>query len=365
MKSARHRGGLAVRVCLALLGVLAAASASAHDQPYSYLDLDVTPTALEGKVLAHVEDYALALGIAPADTLLGPGMAVKRAPGLQRVLRDRLHLLADGRALVPEWGAADSIPDRKLVGFRFRVPWRSPPGRLAVEGPLFAEDPAHETYLNVTEGGELVVQELLDAAHASITHWQGGRQGWWSVATTFVGEGIRHIFIGPDHVLFVIALLLLGGSIGRLVKIVTAFTLAHSVTLALATLQLVNPPGRVVEPLIALSIVYVGVENLRARDKPRDLRVPIAFGFGLVHGFGFASVLRDFGLPPAAIAPSLVAFNLGVELGQAAIVLAVAPLLGLTRSKAPARGRLVLVGGSLGVIAAGAWWFAERTFLAG
>lgn len=352
-----------VGAVLAFGGLATAAVASAHDQPYSYVELALGPKALEGKVFAHVEDFATALGVAPSDSLYAPGTAIRRRAELQRILADRLHIAADGRPLVVEWGALDSIPERYLVGFHFRAPWNAPPGRLVVDGPLFANDPVHETYLNVTEDGRLVVQELLDARHTSVTHWRGGRQGLLSIVATFVYEGIHHIFIGPDHILFVIGLLLLGGSIGRLVKIVTAFTLAHSVTLALATLQLVTPPSRIIEPLIALSIVYVGVENLRARHKPSDRRVPIAFGFGLIHGFGFASVLREFGLPPAAIAPSLVAFNVGVEIGQAMIVLAVAPVLTLARAKAGSRASWILVGGSVCVITAGGWWFVERVFL--
>jgi hydrogenase/urease accessory protein HupE len=130
------------------------------------------------------------------------------------------------------------------------------------------------------------------------------------VVRTFAA-GIHHIFIGPDHILFVIGLLLLGGSAGRVLKIVTAFTLAHSVTLALAAFQIVNPPARLIEPLIALSIVYVGVENLRSKPGARDPRVPIAFGFGFVHGF-VASVLREFG-HRAGARRVMFAFNAGVE----------------------------------------------------
>ena len=153
--------------------------------------------------------------------------------------------------------------------------------------------------------------------------YTGTRQGLWAVFTAFTASGIHHIAIGPDHILFIVGLLLLGGSIRRLLAIVTAFTLGHSVTLALATLQIVEPPARLIEPAIALSIVYVGADNLLVGQRGRDVRPWVALFFGLVHGFGFASVLRETGLPPRALGLSLFSFNLGVEIGQAAIVVAV------------------------------------------
>ena len=110
--------------------------------------------------------------------------------------------------------------------------------------------------------------------------------------------GIHHILIGPDHLLFLVGLLLLGGTIRQLLLVVTSFTLAHSITLSLAALNIVSPPARIIEPAIALSIVYVGADNLLARGG-RDVRAWIAFAFGFIHGFGFANVLREMDLPRA------------------------------------------------------------------
>ena len=142
----------------------------------------------------------------------------------------------------------------------------------------------------------------------------------------FALSGIHHILIGPDHLLFIIGLLLLGGSLRQLVLVVSAFTLAHSVTLSIAALNIFSPPAWIVEPAIALSIIYVGIDNLIVRDG-RDMRAWIAFAFGLIHGFGFADVLREMDLPPRALGWSLFSFNLGVEIGQVAVVLTVASLL--------------------------------------
>jgi hypothetical protein len=167
-------------------------------------------------------------------------------------------------------------------------------------------------------------------------------------------------------VLFLIGLLLLGGSLRKLVTIVTAFTLGHSVTLSLAALDIVTPPAWLIEPAIALSIVVVGVDNLLQRkEKGRDLRAWVALFFGLVHGFGFANVLREFGLPQEALGWSLFSFNVGVELGQLAIVLVVASALALIRRRWPRTDRAIVIGGSAVVIAAGAWWFAQRVFFGG
>jgi hydrogenase/urease accessory protein HupE len=250
------------------------------------------------------------------------------------------------------------------VALQFHVTLAHPVGAVDLDGPLFAYDPTHETYVNLYEGGTLRRQDVLDRAHPSLRWFSGGQQGLAQVVRTFVAAGIHHIFIGPDHILFIIGLLLLGGGLARLLKIVTAFTVAHSITLALAALEIVRPSPRVIEPAIALSIVVVGVENLLAAGRRRDVRAWIAFGFGFVHGFGFASVLREFGLPPGALGASLFSFNLGVEIGQMCIVLAVAPLLAVIRARSVRLGALAVRYGSAGVIAAGSYWFVQRVFFA-
>jgi hydrogenase/urease accessory protein HupE len=180
-----------------------------------------------------------------------------------------------------------------------------------------------------------------------------------AISGRFLPAGIRHILVGPDHLLFLVGLLLLGGSVRQLAFVVTAFTLAHSLTLSLAALAVFIPPARIVEPAIALSIVYVGADNLLVRGG-RDARAWIALGFGLVHGFGFASVLREMELPRRALGWSLFSFNLGVEIGQILVVLAVASALATLRARSPLAGRRLAVAGSIVVIAAGSFWFVER-----
>src|SRR5205823_3160061 len=154
-----------------------------------------------------------------------------------------------------------------------------------------------------------------------------------SAAGRFLLLGIEHIFTGYDHIAFLLGLLLLGGTFRELVKVVTAFTVAHSLTLALATLEVARIGPRIVEPLIAASIVYVAVENLWAlrSEAPRAAalrhRWLLTLGFGFVHGFGFADALQKLHLPRSGIAAALFTFNLGVEVGQLCIVAAAFPLL--------------------------------------
>ena len=145
-----------------------------------------------------------------------------------------------------------------------------------------------------------------------------------------------------------------------------AFTIGHSITLSLAALDIVNLPGWLIEPAIALSIVVVGADNLLQRkEQGRDLRAWVAGAFGLIHGFGFPSVLREFGLPQEALGWSLFSFNVGVELGQLAIVLVVASALAFVRRRWPKTDKAIVVGGSAAVIAAGGYWFVERVFFGG
>jgi hydrogenase/urease accessory protein HupE len=240
----------------------------------------------------------------------------------------------------------------------------APPSAFAVDASLFPYDAQHQTFVNVYEQGALRAQSILSVRHTTFEYFAGTSGGTWAVVRKFVQAGVRHILIGPDHLLFLVGLLLLGGSFKRLLLVVTAFTIAHSVTLSLAVLSVVTPPSRLIEPAIALSIVYVGLDNLMRRDG-RDVRAWIAFAFGLVHGFGFASVLREMDLPARALGWSLFSFNLGVELGQLGVVVGVASLVVALRRVSVTAGQRLAWAGSVVVIAAGAYWFVQRVWFPG
>jgi len=226
---------------------------------------------------------------------------------------------------------------------------------------MFPYDPNHQTFVNVYENDSLTFQMILDRAHTRFEYFAGSRQGVWAVVKKFIPAGIHHILIGPDHLLFLVGLLLLGGSIRRLMLVVTSFTIAHSITLSLAALNLFSPPARLIEPAIALSIVYVGADNLLVRNG-RDMRAWIALAFGFIHGFGFANVLREMDLPDRALGWSLFSFNFGVEIGQLIVVLTVATAFAALRSRSERAGRQLAFAGSIVVIVAGAFWFIQRVF---
>ena len=174
---------------------------------------------------------------------------------------------------------------------------------------------------------------------------------------SFFTLGIEHILTGYDHLLFLLGLLLVLGPIRALIGAITAFTLAHSLTLSVATLGLAAPSPRVIEPLIALSIAYVGIENWFVRDAVGRWRV--TFVFGLIHGFGFAGALREIGLPRAELPLALFSFNLGVEAGQVAVVAIALPALLLAHRRGwlePRTAKLL----SLPVAAMGLFWFVAR-----
>ena len=179
---------------------------------------------------------------------------------------------------------------------------------------------------------------------------------------SFVLLGVEHIGTGYDHLLFLFALLVVTRSFRSALVVITAFTLAHSITLARATFNLVQLPAKYTEPLIAATIVYVGVENLARRGDPHG-RWMLTFAFGLIHGFGFASVLRDMGVGARAggAAMPLFSFNLGVELGQIAVAAIMLPIIWQLRK----REFFVQRGGpacSVIVALAGTYWFVQRVW---
>jgi hydrogenase/urease accessory protein HupE len=298
--------------------------------------------------------------------LLTPTLLQKHRQGIAALLTSRFTLSASGKALTPKVEEIAPVADQKDVRVRLSYPLSKLPSRFGIECRLFPYDPPHKTYLDVYESGVLKREMIFDGSTPDQEYVLGSRQTVGAVMRQFLIEGILHIFTGPDHILFIIGLLLLGGSLKQLLKIVTAFTIAHSVTLCIAALNILSPPARIIEPTIALSIVFVGVHSMLMRSRhagksaPLDMRLLFAFGFGFIHGFGFANALRELALPREAMATALFSFNLGVECGQACIVLSAAPLLAFLHRKSELLARRLVTVGSLTVIGAGAFWFVQR-----
>jgi hydrogenase/urease accessory protein HupE len=352
-----------VIVAAAAAFVFTAAPAAAHPAPFSYVDLRLRPDAIDGSLVVHIFDAAHDLNITPVERLLEPSVAAQQSAALASLMAARFTVTADGRMLTPLWSGVEVLADRQALKLVLRYPLAGAPGRLGVSAVMFPYDPQHQTFLNVYEGDALT-QAILDHGRSEFEYFAGTRQGALAVVRKFLPAGIHHILIGPDHLLFLVGLLLLGGTVRQLAVIVTAFTVAHSITLSLAALNLVSPPARIIEPAIALSIVYVGADNLLIRDG-RDVRAWIAFAFGFIHGFGFANVLREMDLPARALGWSLFAFNVGVEVGQLLVVAAVATALAALRSRNETAGRQLVFAGSVVVMAAGAFWFIQRVFFPG
>ncbi len=351
-------------VCLCALIAGRVERVEAHPAPFSFVDITVGQQQVDVAVIVHIWDVAHEYALEDPSVLLDAGMVRRVVTELGAVINGRLSVLVDGQDLVlSNWTDPELLVERQSIRISSTATLVNAPGRLDLSASLFPYDPNHQTFLNFYET-ELTAQAILGGDDTQYEYFVGSRQGRFAVVQKFVPSGMHHILIGPDHLLFLLGLLLLGGTARQLLFIVTAFTVAHSITLSLAVLNVLNPAPQIVEPIIALSIVYVGVDNLMARGG-KDVRVWIALLFGLIHGFGFAGVLREMGLPSGALGWSLFSFNLGVEFGQLLVVVVVAGILAAIRSRSVVMGDRIAVAGSIMVIIAGTFWFVERVFFSG
>ncbi|MDX1932467.1 MAG: HupE/UreJ family protein [Capsulimonadales bacterium] len=364
----------AFRYLLLIFALLfvSAGRAFAHEVPMTYIRVVVGRN--EAVVTMYIPWSGLRHDIAglggPGSTASPDADAIARHRAeIERLVTERLRVRTDRGSQTVTVERTELSADGPKVEMTLSCPWRSergealpPPETLTLSGNLFPTASGHRMMVSFYRGETLERETILSRSEPAVTHKVGGKQTIPEVIREFVRSGIHHIFIGPDHILFVIGLLLAGGNLKTLLKVVTAFTVAHSITLALAVLEIVNLPGRVVEPTIALSIIFVGIFTLLKKEEGRDLRLPLAFAFGLIHGFGFAGALSESELPRYALGWSLFAFNIGVEVGQACIVLLVAPLLMLIARYRPSLVRPVIQFGSLAVIFFGAVWFVQRIF---
>jgi hypothetical protein len=361
---------------LLVLAITTSAPAQAHKPSDSYLSITAGDVLTgEWKIALRDLDYAIGLD-GNDDGVITWGELRQRHQAIATYALSRLRIEGDGAVCPVQAGAqlVDSLTDGAYTVLRYSIGCAQQPQSLRVDYNLFFDiDPQHRGLfrLDVNGASQTTVfgpessQQRFDLAAASLLHQ----------FATFVHEGVWHIWIGYDHILFLVTLLLpavLRRQEGRwmavprfrdgllhVIGIVTAFTLAHSCTLSLAALGVIGLPSRLVESVIAGSIIIAAVNNFYPLVTRRLWLVALAFG--LAHGFGFASVLADLGLPRDARLVSLVAFNVGVELGQLAVVAAVFPLVyGLCRWRHYPRA--VLQGGSLAIVSIASLWFIQRAF---
>lgn len=348
----------------------------AHKASDSYLVLAVKGDQVTGQWDIALRDIDFALGLdANGDAQVTWGELRARHTELAAWAVGRLQLQRGGAcALRVTRHLVDEHADGGYAVLQLAGQCPASSGNLTLDYRLlFDLDALHRGLLRLD----------LDAqAHTAVMSPERAQQVFAPQATSklaafgqYLVEGIWHIWIGYDHILFLLSLLLPAVLVHRsqqwqpvagwreavreVLWVVTAFTAAHSITLSLAALRLVELPSRVVESAIALSVLLAAANNLRPVVARR--RWMVAFGFGLIHGFGFASVLAELGLPADTLVLSLLGFNLGVELGQLAIVLVFLPLaFGLRQTAFYRRG--VFVGGSLLTMAVALVWLAERLF---
>ena len=347
------------------IGFSHASQVYAHPAPFSYVDLRLNREAIELVVVAHVFDVAHDLQIEPQDRLLDPSFVTRESEAIVRLLSDRLRVTADGAVLsATSWTPATALPDRQAIAVAASYPLAQSAGAVMLDVKMFPYDPAHQTFVNVYEDGPLTLQAILDASKTQLEYYPGSRQGTWTVMKRFAPVGAEHVLFGLDHLAFLIGLVLLGGSLLRIVTIATMFVAGNAVALAMTMLNLLQPPARLIEPAIALSIVYVGADNLMVRGG-RDMRPVIALVFGVIHGFWFANGLRAMDLPTRTIGWSLFSFDVGLDFAQVVVVLAAGTgMLQLWLSRPELARRVATTASSL-VIVAGVYWFVQKVFFPG
>lgn len=365
------------RLLIGMFCLLLSLSAQAHKPSDSYLIFNVEGNLVDGQWDIALRDLDFAIGLdTNGDAQITWGEVRAKRAEIDAYAMARLQLSADGAACPAQVSEhlIDDHTDGAYVVMKFKAVCPNIAKVLQAQYRLFFDiDPQHKGLLRLQyQGTSSTAIFSPDKATQQFTLSSPSRLRQF---IDYAREGVWHIWIGFDHILFLLALLLPAVVVRRagrwdavsafkpafwsVLKIVTAFTLAHSITLTLATLGVISLPSRWVESTIAASVVIAALNNVYPLFRER--RWVMAFVFGLIHGFGFASVLTDLGLPQGALVLALVGFNLGVETGQLAIVAAFLPLAYILRRSWFYR-RLVLLGGSILITILALVWFVERAF---
>jgi hydrogenase/urease accessory protein HupE len=346
--------------------------AVAHAPGLSSIDVAVKTDQVVTKLTFALQDIE---AFAPMDSDLDAEVSAAEReaakPDIAKMLGEQLRVNIDGvdvQSVAPGSVIYDE-QNNAHVEFSFKP---APHQQLLLQSKLLAwlQD-GHQQYITVRDAaGKTLSEKMLNRAGDQLQLVllqtdQSVQQNdsRFSAFADFLKLGIEHILTGYDHLLFLFALLAVTHSFWPAIKIVTFFTLAHSITLAFAGLNIIELPSSVVEPVIALTIIYVAVENIIRGDHPKG-RQWLTFGFGLIHGFGFASVLREMDISSGdtGILLPLLSFNLGIETGQIAVASVVLPIIWWLNNK-PAFAEKFLKGCSVMVALMGAYWLLERTVL--
>ncbi|MEX1198392.1 MAG: HupE/UreJ family protein [Pseudohongiellaceae bacterium] len=360
---------------------LTSAPGHAHSLSDSYLNLELDSETVHGYWRISLADLELAVGLDQnRDGRISWGEILQQRDPINRHLLEHLQLRRGAQSCALAVGQ-HQLADLNSGTF-LHVPLtgdcEGPDTMEVTYNLLFGIDASHRGILTVNLDQNTILRVFSPDIRSHNVSAKSASA--WTAWTTFLVEGIWHIWIGTDHILFLFALLVpialrsrnfappagLAAVSGRhhrlfvdILKMVTAFTVAHSITLLLASLELVVLPSRLVESVIALSVAISGFNILYPITAGRPWL--IAFAFGLVHGFGFAGVLGDLSLPDRHFVGSLLSFNIGVEIGQLVIVMGLVPALLLLGYNAGLR-RLTLLSSGVLTIVIGLWWFMQRAF---
>jgi len=362
------------KILFAGLLMLQPVYAYAHPPGLSSMDLSIKADSLDVKVTFALQDIE---AFAPMDSDLDAEVtdAEREAakPAIAKLLTEQLSITIDGKEYPPAGSGQVAYDDQNNAHVEFIYP-AAPKQSLLLQSKFLAQLPdGHQQYLTLRNAEGKILNEKMLRKHddqfsleltTKIDNPQTEQYSWLITFTDFFKLGVEHILSGYDHLLFLFALLAVTHSFWPALKIITFFTIAHSITLACAGLNIIELPSSIVEPVIALTIIYVALENVVRGDHPKG-RQWLTFGFGLIHGFGFASVLREMGISSGetGILMPLLSFNLGIETGQITVAAIVLPLIWWINNNVLIAEKL-LKGCSLSVSLMGAYWLLQRTVFA-
>ncbi|MEH7306972.1 HupE/UreJ family protein [Neobacillus drentensis] len=347
--------GFPILLIVLLISSFIPISASAHtNNSEGFSNIEVKEKSLDYELKLDLEELGHALNKETDQKELIDHKVV------QRYINSHIKLFADSELIEGRVVKTDieMIKERPFAIINLAYNIKHKPEKLTVEYNMFMDDsdPSHANFATIKMDGKqqekILTFESREIEIGEISFLQNAKQ--------FLVLGLKHIFTGYDHILFVISLLFGAKTIRHILSLVTAFTIAHSITLALATFDIVHLPSRFVESAIALSIIYVALINIFNQESKHQPW--LAFGFGLIHGFGFAGILSEMRLDTNHMAASLVSFNIGIEIGQLLIVSLAFPIILWIKKVTLKPIKWVIPGTSAAILAFGLVWFIQRAF---
>lgn len=360
---------------IAVIFLLAYAQVSAAHAPgLSSADLIVKAQGVDAKITFSLQDIeALVPMDSDQDAEVTAAEQEAAKPKIAEWVVQGVQLTINGQAVQPVAAGVVNFDEKNNAFIEFHYA-QTPSKQLQLQANFLSKLPTgHKQFVTIkNEAGQGISEKMLSQSDSlialalpvtgtSTVASEGTPTA--STFTDFLLLGIEHILTGYDHLLFLFSLLIVTRSFWPAIKIITFFTIAHSITLGLAGFNIIDIPSSIVEPLIAATIIYVGVENIIRGDHPKG-RQWLTFFFGLVHGFGFAAVLREMGISSyeTGIMLPLFSFNLGVEIGQITVAAIVLPIVWWLHNKPLIEPRLTPVCSILASLAGG-YWLIERTLL--